>query len=146
MPASITKQIIDKVTATLKAAAPDGVTVEKGRKAPVDEQDCPKVQVYWHHEQPSPIGNPRKPILLSRSLVLEVKITVAGDDEFDTQRQWVVATLWMAGNLGGLVKNLSEAETVPYIEDSSVNDSITAGAIRYAVEYTTLPGDLTAGN
>ena len=58
----------------------------------------------------------------------------------------IVAAMWNAGNFGRLVKNVTEAETVPYLEDSSVNDQLLAGAIRYAVEYTTLPGDITAGN
>jgi hypothetical protein len=145
MAQSITQRIIDAVVAALMAAQPDGVTVKKGRKAPTNIDQL--VQVYWHIEHSVGITNPRRPALMTRNMVLEIKVTVAGDDEaFDVQRQWIVVALWNAGNLGGLVKNLSEAETIPYLEDSSVDGTITASAIRYAVEYTTLPGDLTAGN
>lgn len=145
--ASISQRIIDAVVQVLNDGAPQGVKVKKGRKAPSNESALPLVQVYWHIEQNKPIGNPRRPVLMSRHMTLEIKVTVKGDDDdFDTQRLWVVPAMWNAGNLGGLVKDATEAETVPYLEDSSVNDTITAGAIRYAVEYTTLPGDLTAGN
>jgi hypothetical protein len=145
MAQSIRQRIIDQVVVLLAAAAPPLRKVRKGRKASNNEGYY--VQVYWHIEQVRAIGNPRKPMLADRNLTLEIKITVPGDDEvFDAECQWVVAALWTAGNLGGLVKNVSEGETVPYLEDSSVTGALTAGAIRYAVEYTTLPGDLTAGN
>ena len=145
--ASISQQIIDAVVNVPRTRPPIALKVRKGRKAPSNESILPLVQVYWHIEQTKPIGNPRRPMLMTRHLSLEIKITVKGDDDdFDAQRQWVVAAMWNADRLGGLVKDATEAETVPYLEDSSVNDSITAGAIRYAVEYTTLPGDLTSGN
>jgi hypothetical protein len=144
---SITLRILTAVYDALSAAAPDATTVRKGRKSPSSEAKCPMVQVYWHIEQNVGVGNPRRPMLMTRNLVMEIKITVVGEDEdFDAQRQWVVAALWNAGNLGGLVKNLSEAETIPVIDDSSVSGSMTAGAIRYAVEFTTSPGDITAVN
>ena len=147
MPDSIPQQFIGKVVETLTGAAPQGVKVRKGRKAPTNEAALPMVQVYWHVEQSKAIGNPLRPMLLSRTMTLEIKVTVTGDDDaFDVQRQWIIAAMWNAGNFGKLVKNVTEAETVPYLEDSSVNDQILAGAIRYAVEYTTLPGDITAGN
>jgi hypothetical protein len=145
MAQSITQRIIDAVIAALKTAAPVGRKVRKGRKSPQNESQMPMVQVYWHQETPVGVGNPRKPMMMTRHMVLELKVTVAGeDDAFDIERQWVVAAMWNAGTLDGLAKNISEAETVPFLEESSVNDSITAGAIRYAVEYATLPGDLTA--
>ena len=147
MAASIPQRIIDAVTTALTDAAPQGVTVKKGRKAPTSEKSLPCVQVYWHHEAASGIGDPRKPMLMSRHMVLEIKVTVAGEDEdFDTHRQWIVAAMWKAGNLGGLAKNVSEAETIPYLEDSSESGTLTASAIRYAVEYTTAPGDLRAAH
>lgn len=146
MPASIAQQIVDGVTAGLTAAAPSGRTVKKGRKA-ASNLDGVLVQVYWHHETAKGIGNPRQPMQMQRFQVLEIKVTVPGDDEaFDAERQWIVAAMWNLGNLNKLANNISEAETVPYLEDSSVDGTITASAIRYAVEYTTLPGDLTAGN
>lgn len=142
------QQIIEYVKGVLEDAAPVGTTVRKGRKAPQNESKLPMVQIYWHIEQiHQSLGNPRRPMKLQRNLTLEIKITTAGDDiAFDEQCQWVITALWNAGNLGGLVTNLSEAETVPYLEDSSVNDAITAGAIRYVAEFTTLPGDVTAAN
>lgn len=141
------QNIIDAIVAALTAAAPTGCNVRKGRKAPENENMLPLIQVYWHMEQAKGIGNPRRPSLMQRNMTLEVKITVSGDDAaFDAESQWVIASLFAAGNLGGLVTNLSEAETQPFLEDSSVNDAITAGAVRYMVEYTTLPGDLTAAN
>lgn len=147
MAESIPQQFIGQVVQALTDAAPQGVNVRKGRRAPTNESMLPMVQVYWHIEQTKPIGNPRKPMLMERHMTLEIKVTVSGDDEaFDVQRQWIVAAMWRAGTFGGAVKDATEAETVPYLEDSSVNDQIVAGAIRYAVEYTTLPGDITAGN
>jgi len=144
---SIAQQFIGKVVATLTGAAPQGVNVRKGRKAPTNESMLPMVQVYWHVEQVKGVGNPLRPMLLSRTMMLEIKVTVSGDDNaFDAERQWIIAAMWNAGNFSRLVKNVTEAETVPYLEDSSVNDQIVAAAIRYAVEYTTLPGDITAGN
>ena len=147
MAESIAQKIMDMTKTTLADAAPEGVTVKKGRKAPKNEPKTAHVQVYWHHEAASGIGNPRKPMLMSRHMILEIKVTVPGEDEdFDTHRQWIVAAMWNAGNLGGLAKNVSEAETIPYLEDSSESGTLTASAIRYAVEYTTAPGDLTAAN
>jgi hypothetical protein len=146
MPASIAQQIVDGVTAGLTAAAPSGRTVKKGRKAPTNLTGV-LVQVYWHHETAKGVGDPRKPSQMHRFQVLEIKVTVPGDDEaFDVERQWIVAAMWSLGTLNRLAKNISEAETVPFLEDSSADGAITASAIRYAVEYTTLPGDLTAGN
>jgi hypothetical protein len=119
--------------------------VRKGRRAPESEKVLPLVQVYWYVEQTHALGNPRRPMKLQRNLTLEIKITTSGDDEaFDANAMWVVAAMWNAGNLNGLVTNLSEAETVPQLEDSSVNGAITAGAVRFMVEYTTLPGDMSA--
>jgi len=147
MAQSITQRIIQAVVDVLTNAAPQGTNVKKGRKTPVNESALPLVQVYWHIENTHGVGNPRRPMLMTRNLVLEIKFSVAGDDEeFDAGRQWIVAALWNADTLGGLIKNITEAETVPCLEDSSVNQTITAGAIRYAVEYTTLPGDITSGN
>jgi hypothetical protein len=145
--ASIPQRIIDAVKTALTDAAPQDVTVKKGRKAPKNEPKVAHVQVYWHHEAASGVGNPRKPMLMSRHMVLEIKVTVPGEDEdFDVHRQWIVAAMWNAETLGGLAKNVSEAETIPYLEDSSESGALTASAIRYAVEYTTAPGDLTAAN
>jgi hypothetical protein len=147
MAASISQRIIDAVLAALTSAAPPSVTAKKGRKAPKNEPPVANVQVYWHHEAASGIGDPRKPMLMNRHMVLEIKVTVPGDDQdFDAQRQWIVAAMWSAGNFGGLAKNVSEAETIPYLEDSSESGTLTASAIRYAVEYTTAPGDLTAAH
>jgi hypothetical protein len=147
MAASLAQRIIDAVQAALTSGAPQGVSVKKGRKAPKNEPKAAHVQVYWHHEASSGIGDPRKPMLMNRQMVLEIKVTVPGEDEdFDAQRQWIVAAMWRAGNLGGLAKNVSEAETIPYLEDSSESGTLTASAIRYAVEYTTAPGDLTAAH
>jgi hypothetical protein len=145
MAKSRAQQILDAVVAGLVAAAPAGSVVKKGRKAPTN-LDGPKVQVYWHYEKVRAIGDPRKPMMHSRNLVLEIKVTVPGDDEaFDVERQWIIAAMWNLGDLNRLVKDIEEAETIPYLEDSSEDGTITASAIRYAVEYTTLPGDLTAG-
>jgi hypothetical protein len=146
MGASITQQVMNTVTTTLQGSAPDGVAVAKGRKTAINEGSLPEVLVYWHQESIVPVGNPRRPSMLTRNLILEVKLTVNGTDEdWDFYRQWIIAAMWNAGTLGGLVKNLSEGETVPYLDDSSASGPLTSGAIRFAVEYTTLPGDLTAG-
>jgi hypothetical protein len=146
MAQSIAQQIIDGVFQGLTAAAPAGRTVRKGRKAATNIDDV-QVQVYWHHEMSTGVGDPRKPMQMLRHMVLEIKVVVPGDDEaFDIERQWIVAAVWGLGTLNRLAKNISEAETIPYLEDSSADGTITASAIRYAVEYTTQPGDVTAGN
>ena len=146
MAASIPNQIVARVVDHLTAAAPSGTIVKKGRRHPVKVKGT-LVQVYWMKETVRTIGDPRRPTIHSRNGSLAVKVTVLGDDDaFDAERIWIVAAMNSIGNTPRLWKDISETETVFDVEESSEDGDVLANAILFAVEFTTLPGDITAGN
>lgn len=151
---SIRKRIIDALMARLDdGPAEDSPSladrrINKNRSIPIGKDELPMYSVYFIHESPTTVGNPRRPVVLDRRLLLEVRVIVRGtDDDADPHCQWVTAQLASVDRLPqedgtNLILNISEAETLFEPLEGS-DGKITVTSIRWTVEYKTLPADMT---
>jgi hypothetical protein len=125
-----------------------GGRVNKNRHLPIGRDELPTYSVYFIQEDPSPAGNPRRPVVIERKLTIETRIIVHGDDDAaDPHCQWVTAQLGGAERLIGvdgtqLTMSISEGATVFSPLEGS-EGKVTETAIRWTVEYKTLPADIT---
>ena len=125
-----------------------GGRVDKNRHLPIGRDEFPRYSVYFIHESPRPVGNPRRPVILDRTLTIETRILVFGnDDEADQHCQWIISKLGGAEHLIGmdgtrLTLNISEGETV-FAPLEGSEGKITNTTIRWVIEYKTLPADIT---
>lgn len=151
---SIRKRIVDAVMAMLDGSGQPGIPtvasgrVNKSRRLPVGRHEMPMYSVYFINEAPTAAGNPRRPVILDRKLLIEVRIIVEGDDDAaDKHVQWVTAKLGaaeriIAGDGTQLTLGVTETETLfEPLEGSEAKVTITS--IRWMVEYRTNPADIT---
>lgn len=151
---SIRKRITDEVMRLLDggplADAPGlrNGRVNKNRHLPLGRDEFPTYSVYFINDVPTATGNPRRPVILDRKLMIEVRILVQGnDDDSDVHCQWVTAQLGgkeriIALDGTQLTMSITEAETV-FVPLEGSEGKITNTAIRWIVEYKTLPADIT---
>jgi hypothetical protein len=137
---SKTKQITDGIVAALDAIdKPAGVTVNKSRRTPASVSQLPMYSVYRVHREIAEVGgDPRKPARLRRTMTVEIKVRVPGDDDaLDVHEQYVIAKM-NGTNLGGAATNVSE-KTADYQGEESTDSEIAVAILQYEVEYIT-PG------
>jgi hypothetical protein len=145
---SIRKQITDAILQRLAGGPVPSRRINKNRRIPVGRHDLPMYSVYFVNDAPTPVGNPRKPVILDRKLLVETRIIVEGDDDAaDPHCQWVISQLGSGIPLKAtdgtpLTMAIYEGETIfEPLEGSEGTILITA--IRWTVEYRTKPGDIT---
>jgi hypothetical protein len=150
---SIRKRITDAIMALLDGGdtsnAPTIASgrINKNRRIPIGRDELPMYSVYFIHEAPTAVGNPRRPVVLDRKLTIETRVIVQGnDDAADEHCVWVVSRLGgpdplMDGDVR-LTLNISEAETLFEPLEGS-EGKILIVSIRWIVEYKTLPADMT---
>jgi hypothetical protein len=145
---SIRKLITDAILMRLTGGLVPSKRINKNRRIPIGRHDLPMYSVYFIHEAPTPVGNPRKPVILDRKLLVETRIIVEGDDDAaDPHCQWIIEQLGSGeplrdddGNV--ITMAISESETIFEPLEGS-EGSILITAIRWFVEYRTAPGDIT---
>jgi hypothetical protein len=95
--------------------------------------------VYRVHREIAEVGgDPRKPARLRRTMTVEIKVRVPGDDDaLDVHEQYVIAKM-NGTNLGGAATNVSE-KTADYQGEESTDSEIAVAILQYEVEYIT-PG------
>jgi hypothetical protein len=142
---SLTKQIGNNVVAVIGAVGkPAGVTVNKSRDTAVSITELPMYSVYLGTEQVAPIGQPKRPPALKRTLDLTVKIRVNGtDDDTDPHAQWIISQINADTSLGGVATYVEETQR-EWFSDEASDGNYTAQVIHFSVEYMTKPGDITA--
>jgi hypothetical protein len=151
---SIRKQITDEILSLLdggdtsNAPTLDSGRINKNRHIPIGRDELPMYSVYFIHESPTPVGQQRRPVVLDRKLIVEIRIIVQGnDDAADEHCQWVTAQIGGNSRLIGsegkqLSISISEAETLFEPLEGS-DGKITVTSIRWVVDYRTLPADMT---
>ncbi len=145
---SISKRIILAVIGQLGAPESPPVNITRSRTIALSDECLPEISVYRVEEDPTFIGDPRRPTMAQRHIVLEIAITAEGDDDAcEPYHQWVVRQMMALPSvggfyLGGLAKSVSEIKTVWNPDEGSDGSSMTT-FLRYRVEYLTLPGDIT---
>jgi hypothetical protein len=138
---SYTKRIIAQVVAVI---AKTGVTVNKMRAGTVAQNELPMYSVYLLQEDPKPVGQPRRPAAMKRTLELAIKIRVAGtDDDTDPHRQWVIAQLGADTSLSGLAIYVDEGIT-EWDTEEGTDGEYTVAIVHFNVEYQTMAIDITA--
>lgn len=152
---SIRKQITDAVMQRLNGGpmphAPSIASgkINKSRRIPVGRHDLPMYCVFFVQETPAPVGGDRRrPVILDRKLLIEIRILVEGtDDDADVHCQWVIARLGSGDPIKAadgtvLTMAISEAETLFEPLEGS-EGVVTVTSIRWTVEYRTNPADIT---
>ena len=152
---SIRKRITDQLLARLSGEAtvprPIGlgnVKLTKNRSSPVGPSDLPTYSVYFLHNMPKPIGDPRRAVLNQNHLVVEVRIIGNGnDDALDAHCQWVQLRMGTADRLyqpdgSHLCLSITEGETFFESLEGSEEER-TVVRQQWVVEYQTLKADLT---
>jgi hypothetical protein len=151
---SIRKRITDAVLVMLDGNPAPGAPalasgrINKSHRIPVGRHEIPMYCVYFLHEAPTPAGNPRRPVILDRKLLIETRIIVHGtDDDADQHCQWVISRLGTgqpvtASDGTALTMAISEAETIFEPLEGS-EGVVTVTSIRWTVEYRTNPADIT---
>jgi hypothetical protein len=151
---SVRKQIVDKIMQRLDGGPfSDAPTIysgrlNKNRSIPIGRDELPMYSVYFIHEAPQAVGNPRRPVILDRRLTIETRIIVRGtDDDADPHCQWVTSQLGnpepiTAPDGKRLTLSIAEGETVFAALEGSEGKVLNT-AIRWVVEYKTLPADMT---
>jgi len=151
---SIRKQITDAILQRLDGAPMDNAPsiankrINKNRSLPPNRNELPMYSVYFMHEAPKPAGNMRRPVLLDRKLLIEVRVIVSGtDDDADPHCQWVTSRLGNGAQIqsqdgSNLTMSISELETIFDTLEGS-EGKVTLTGIRWTVEYHTNPGDIT---
>lgn len=149
---SIRKRIVDAVIARLggDGLPPElaGVKISKNRNAPLAPADLPAYAVYFLHNAPKAIGDPRRATLNLNTTTIEVRVIVNGnDDEADAHCQWIAACLGSADRLVDtdgtqLALSVVEAETFfETLEGSKEERTVTRN--QWVVEYQSLRADMT---
>lgn len=146
------------VAATMARVAGDSTTpmppelgavkLTKNRKPAIARTDIPMYAFYFQHEQPTPAGDIRKPMLMTRMLTMATRIITNGnDDDADPHCQWVTARMASSYRLPQpdgttLALSVREGETLFELMEGSEEER-TVTTINWIVEYTTLPVDIT---
>lgn len=146
----ITDQVLQRLDGGPLSGSPTlaGGRINKNRSIPVGRDEMPMYSVYFIHEAPTPVGNPRRPVIVDRKLTIETRIIVRGtDDDADPHCQWVTSQMGVGERLVAtdgtrLTLSISEGETVFEALEGS-EGKVTFTSIRWVIEYRTLPADIT---
>ncbi len=154
-PISIRKRITDLMLARLAGddTAPmpaylGAVKMSKNRSMPVAADEMPLYSVYFVSDQPTPVGDPRRAVLVTRKLIIEARIIVQGtDDESDPHCIWVTDRMVSAdrcvdGDGNQLALSVTESDT-PFEPLEGAQHEVTVTRIRFVVEYKTNRIDIT---
>lgn len=153
---SVRKRIVDLALARLRGQADvpvpailGALKVSKNRSVPFGPGDLPHIAVYFLHDQPKPVGgDARRPVRLSKSLLVEVRSIVRGDDDSaDPYTQWVnerIVSLDRCIDAGGnqLALGVLESETLFEPLEGAQGETCVVRQ-RFIVDYTTARTDIT---
>lgn len=152
---SIRKRITDQLLARLGGDTvtpmPTGlgtVKITKNRTSPISSSDLPSYSVYFLHNMPKPIGDPRRAVVNQNHLTIEVRIIANGnDDALDAHDQWVILRMGTADRLpqsdgSHLTLGIVEGETFFESLEGSQEER-TVHRIQWVVEFQSLRADMT---
>lgn len=124
------------------------VLINKNRRLPIGDKEMPMFSVYFVHNAPKPVGDPRRPMINQNILTIAVRLIVAGnDDDTDPYCQWETAQLGGAERLTDstgrqITMSITEGETL-FEAMEGTDGKVTTVTTNWAIEYKTLPADIT---
>lgn len=152
---SIRKRVVDALIRRLQGdevtplpAWLDPACINKNRSIPIGKDELPMYSIYFLNDPPTPIGNARRPVVMDRRLLIEIRVIVSGtDDDADPHCQWVTSRMASAGQLpqddgSNLALAIMESETIFEPLEGAIEE-MTVTKMRWTVEYKTLPADMT---
>ena len=155
MASSIRRRIVDALMARLggtpslpRPARLEVAKITKNRTSPISQSDLPTYSVYFLHNMPKAIGDPRRAMVNQNHLTIEVRVIVDGnDDQTDAHCQWVTACLGSADRLpqpdgSDLTNSIVEGETFFESLEGSQEER-TVVKMQWTVEFQSLKADMT---
>ena len=154
---SIEKQITDRLLLRVQGKddqpLPDGLddfSSDKDRRVAAMPGKTARLSLYaLKQNEPQRDGDQRRPMRLTRTLLVELRVLLQGDDDaLDGFRQWVTQCFATADRLKnaddatGLALSVRESESITDLAQDSTG-SVLMWLSRWSVEYTTLPADLS---
>ncbi len=135
---SYRERLLQAIVAALNGSGkPAGTTVNRSRRRPVELTELPMISVYPIREEKAVPGENRRSPIIERTLRVQVKSRVVGEDAaLDPHGKWVVAALLADPSLGDLALDVAEDAT-DWDADDATDADYSVDATDFLVRYRT---------